>query len=205
MEEQFVVTHGYSVLLQREKIWQIPNRQKLKHVMFLRNYKEKQFFFVDTTFWLTVCLWSKYWVILESHFDQLLEMRQIAVSWPIWLYLSRCEVWGSSVRAGEDIILLGFHWHTGTSVFYVLPRRLESWRTRYNEMDRLTENRQIISFKPTVHWKHKTSSFDCTTVNGFEGNYLAGYDSVSFGMILLTFRRESNIIFQISHDISLRN
>ena len=44
MEEQFVVTYRHSDLLKREKIWQILNRPKLKHVMFLRNYKEKHFF-----------------------------------------------------------------------------------------------------------------------------------------------------------------
>jgi len=56
-------------LLQREKIWQILSRPKFKLVMFLGNCKEKHFF-VDTTFWLTVCLWRNFWVILESHFDE---------------------------------------------------------------------------------------------------------------------------------------
>jgi hypothetical protein len=30
-------------------------------------------------------------------------------------------------------------------------------------MGRLTENRHIISLKPAVYWKHKTSSFGYTT------------------------------------------
>ena len=41
---QFVVTHRHAVLRETEKIWQILNRPKLKHVRFLRKYETKQVF-----------------------------------------------------------------------------------------------------------------------------------------------------------------
>jgi hypothetical protein len=49
MKQQFVITHRYTVLQETEETWQIPNRPTHKNVMFLRKYKEKQFF-VDATF-----------------------------------------------------------------------------------------------------------------------------------------------------------
>jgi len=39
----------------RKKTRPIINRPTLKYVMFLRKYKDKQFF-VDTTFWQIACL-----------------------------------------------------------------------------------------------------------------------------------------------------
>ena len=44
MKQQFVVTHRYTVLQETEKTWPILSRSSLKHVVFLRKYKEKHFF-----------------------------------------------------------------------------------------------------------------------------------------------------------------
>jgi hypothetical protein len=50
MKEQFVVTHGYTILQETEDTWQIINRPTFKHVMFPWKYMVKQFF-VNTIFW----------------------------------------------------------------------------------------------------------------------------------------------------------
>jgi hypothetical protein len=55
MKQQFVVTHRYTILQETEKPWPILNRPTFNHEMFLRKYKEKQFF-VDTKRWQKVCL-----------------------------------------------------------------------------------------------------------------------------------------------------
>jgi hypothetical protein len=61
MKQQFVITHQHTILQETEKTWQLLNRPKFKHVMFLRN-----------------CL-----VMQESQFDELCGLQQIAVSWAI--------------------------------------------------------------------------------------------------------------------------
>jgi hypothetical protein len=42
-KQQFVLTNRNTVLREKEKTWQIPNRPIHKHVMFLRQHKGKQF------------------------------------------------------------------------------------------------------------------------------------------------------------------
>jgi hypothetical protein len=44
MKQQFVVTHRDTILEETEKTWPILRRRIFKHVMFLRKYKDKQFF-----------------------------------------------------------------------------------------------------------------------------------------------------------------
>ena len=43
--QQFVVTHRYIVLQETGKTWQIIDRPTFKHIVFLRKYKRKQFFY----------------------------------------------------------------------------------------------------------------------------------------------------------------
>ena len=50
MKQQFIVTHRYTALQEREKTWQTVSRLTFKHVMFLRKYEEKQCFCVGTRF-----------------------------------------------------------------------------------------------------------------------------------------------------------
>jgi hypothetical protein len=42
IEQQFVLTHKYTILQETEKTWLIFNRAAIKHVMFLRKYKDRQ-------------------------------------------------------------------------------------------------------------------------------------------------------------------
>ena len=80
IKQQYVVTHRYTVWQQTEGNGQILNGPTLKHVMFLRKYKEKQLF-VGTTFWQKVYLWPNCVVMWEWEFDEVCGLRQTAVSW----------------------------------------------------------------------------------------------------------------------------
>jgi hypothetical protein len=44
VKQQFVITHQFRIFQETENTWLILNRTALKHVMFLRQYKDKQFF-----------------------------------------------------------------------------------------------------------------------------------------------------------------
>jgi hypothetical protein len=44
MKQQFVITHGDTILQETEKTWSILKRPTMKHVMFLKKYKDRQFF-----------------------------------------------------------------------------------------------------------------------------------------------------------------
>jgi hypothetical protein len=55
MKGKSVVTHRYRVLQHTGETWPVPDRPTLQHVTFLRKYEEKQFYFVDTTFWQLLC------------------------------------------------------------------------------------------------------------------------------------------------------
>jgi hypothetical protein len=45
-KERSVVTHRYTILQETEKTWPILNRPTIKHVMFLRKYKDKHFLWI---------------------------------------------------------------------------------------------------------------------------------------------------------------
>jgi hypothetical protein len=55
MKQHTAVTHRHTVLWNTEKSRPILNRPTLKHVMFLRTYKDEELF-VDGAFGQTVCL-----------------------------------------------------------------------------------------------------------------------------------------------------
>jgi hypothetical protein len=44
MKQQFVPTHRYTILQQTYKAWLILSRPTTQYVMFLQEYKDKQFF-----------------------------------------------------------------------------------------------------------------------------------------------------------------
>jgi len=74
MKESFVVTQRYTVLKETENKWPVLKRPTRQHVMFLRKYKDKQFFFfilIDGVFVTRLCL-----VVRESRFDELCGFRQ---------------------------------------------------------------------------------------------------------------------------------
>jgi hypothetical protein len=74
IQRQYVVTDQYKVWQQTEGHGQILSGPTLKHVMFLRKYREKQLF-VGTTFWQKVYLWPNCVVVWECELDELCGLR----------------------------------------------------------------------------------------------------------------------------------
>ena len=80
MKQQFVVTHWYTILQDKENTWQILNKQTCEHAMFLWKHKLKIFFLTEgvsltqLSSKVGILVWRIVWVMTNCHFMSDMEM-----------------------------------------------------------------------------------------------------------------------------------